>query len=151
MGYIEYNPGGSNFGMAFGQGATEWARFLSTGNLGIGKTNPSTILDVNGTITCIDINSTSDIKLKTNIKPILSPISKLLQLNGVSFNWIETNKPSIGVIAQEVENVLPELVNGNNPKTVNYNGLIGVLIEAIKEQQDQINTLRDEIDKITKE
>ena len=48
QGYIEYNPNGSTYGMAFGQGATEWARFLSTGNLGIGITNPTQSLHVQG-------------------------------------------------------------------------------------------------------
>jgi hypothetical protein len=63
----------------------------------------------------------------------------------VNFEWKENNKPSAGVIAQEVEKVLPELVNGEDTKTVNYNGLIGLLIEAIKDQQSQINSLKEEI------
>ena len=52
------------------------------------------------------------------------------------------------MIAQDVEKVLPQLVNGEDTKTVNYNGLIGVLIEAVKEQQEQINTLKEEITKL---
>jgi len=95
-----------------------------------------------GIITATDFNSTSDINIKKNIKPILSPIPKLLQLNGVHFNWISDNRPSMGVIAQDVEKVFPELVCENNDhKTVNYNGLIGVLIECIKDQQKQIDEL----------
>jgi hypothetical protein len=51
----------------------------------------------------------------------------------------------MGVIAQEVERVLPELVSGSDTKTVNYNGLIGLLIEVVKEQQREINTLKEKI------
>jgi hypothetical protein len=99
--------------------------------------NPST-----GTLTTIDVNTTSDINLKENIKTLENPIEKVMQLNGVSFDWKETQEPSIGVIAQEVEKIFPELVKTGENKTVNYNGLIGVLIEAIKDQQKQIEELK---------
>ena len=105
-------------------------------------------LSSGGVVTATDFNSTSDINLKTNIKPILSPLSKLLQLNGVTFNWKKDDRPSVGVIAQEVEKVFPELVNETeNFKTVNYDGLIGLLIEAIKDQQQQIDELKKQVNK----
>ena len=47
------------------------------------------------------------------------------------------------MIAQELEEILPELVHGNDPRTVNYNGIIGVLIEAIKELQEEVNSLKN--------
>jgi hypothetical protein len=98
---------------------------------------------VTGQINAVDFNSTSDQTLKTNIKPILSPLEKVSQINGVTFNWIEGNIPSIGVIAQQVEKVFPELVTTTSEyKSVRYNGLIGLLIEAIKEQQMQIEDLK---------
>lgn len=62
-------------------------------------------------------------------------------LRGVKFVWRESGKPSIGVIAQELEEILPDLVDGNENKTVNYSGLIGVLIEAIKELGIKIKDL----------
>lgn len=96
-----------------------------------------------GTITATDFDSTSDINLKDNIKTLENPIEKIMQLNGVSFDWKETQEPSIGVIAQEVEEVFPELVKTGENKTVNYNGLIGVLIEVVKEQQKQIDALKN--------
>ena len=95
-----------------------------------------------GDIAAANFNSTSDISLKGNIKIIEDPIKKILQLNGVTFNWKENQKPSIGVIAQELEKVFPELVTQGDVKSVNYSGLIGVLIEAVKEQQKQIEELR---------
>lgn len=122
---------------------------ITNDRVGVGKTNPSTKLDVNGVITCTDLNSTSDIKLKTNFSPIDDPIGKVLQLNGVKFDWIGTKEPSIGVIAQELEQVFPELVRDiETHKTVNYNGIIAVLIEAIKEQQKQINDFKLQIETI---
>ena len=70
----------------------------------------------------------------------------MTQLQGVTFNWIENNKPSMGVIADELEKVLPELVTDTDPKTVNYNGLIGLLIETVKDQQNQIDELKSRLD-----
>ena len=67
----------------------------------------------------------------------------LKQLRGVKFDWKESGLPSYGVIAQELEEVLPELVHGNDPKTVNYNGIIGVLIEAIKELKAEVEELKN--------
>jgi hypothetical protein len=54
----------------------------------------------------------------------------------------------MGVIAQEVEKVLPELVTDSGTKTVNYNGLIGLLIEVVKDQQTQINSLNDRLSQL---
>jgi len=113
--------------------------------VGSGVTITSGGINVVGVVTATDFNSASDLILKTNIQPILNPIDKIFQINGVTFNWRESNKPSVGIIAQEIEKVFPELVQGENPKTVNYNGLIGLLIEAIKEQQTEINNLKDKL------
>ena len=101
--------------------------------------NPSTC-----TLTAIDFNSTSDLKLKTNIKQISNSIFKIRKLKGITFNWKENNRPSVGVIAQDIEKVFPELVNEvNGEKTVNYNGLIGLLIESIKEQQTELELIKE--------
>lgn len=113
--------------------------------VGSGVTITTNGINVVGVITSTDFNSASDLILKTNIQPISNPIDKILQINGVTFNWRENNKPSVGIIAQEIEKVFPELVQGENPKTVNYNGLIGLLIEAVKEQQTEINNLKDKL------
>ena len=113
--------------------------------VGSGVTITPNGITVVGVITSTDFNSTSDLSLKTNIQTIPNPIDKILQINGVTFNWRENNKPSVGIIAQEIEKIFPELVQGENPKTVNYNGLIGLLIEAVKEQQTEINNLKDKL------
>ena len=126
-----------------------------TGRIGIGTTNATSKLHVigdvrvSGVVTATDFNSTSDVNLKDNIQTIVNPLDKIIKLNGVTFNWKENQKPSIGVIAQELEKVLPELVTQGDIKSVNYNGLIGVLIEAVKEQQKQIQELKDLVKDLT--
>ena len=119
---------------------------VTNSRVGVGTTIPSTTLQVAGTITCVDVNSTSDINLKEHIHSINDPLGKVIQINGVGFRWKDTKEPSIGVIAQDIEEILPELVHqSDHIKTVNYNGLIGVLIEAVKEQQRQIEELKKQI------
>ena len=93
-------------------------------------------------VTAADINSTSDVNLKTNIQTVENALDTVSQLRGVSFDWKETGKGSYGVIAQELEEILPELVKNGDNKSVNYNGIIGVLIEAIKELKSEIEELK---------
>ena len=103
-------------------------------------------MSVTGITTSTDFNSTSDINLKKNIKKIESPLDKLSEIIGVTFEWKETDKKSGGVIAQDVEKVMPELVGQiEDHKSVNYNGLIGLLVECVKEQQKQIDELKSRI------
>ena len=108
----------------------------------------SGIVTATGVVTATDFNSTSDAKLKTNVQVISDPLDKIVRIDGVSFNWIENNKPSMGVIADNIEEVLPELVSDTDPKTVNYNGLIGLLIEVVKDQQAQINSLNERLSQL---
>jgi hypothetical protein len=88
-------------------------------------------------------HSTSDIALKTNIKPITNTLEKIQQITGYKYKFIKSNENSIGVVAQEVEKVFPELVAGTEGnKTLQYNGLIGVLIEAVKELSAEVAALK---------
>jgi len=90
-----------------------------------------------------DVTSSSDERIKENIQPITDALSKVQQINGVTFNWKESGDPSTGVVAQEVEKVLPEVVHENQEgiKFVAYGNMVGLLIEAIKEQQASIEKL----------
>lgn len=122
----------------------------STSRVGIGTLTPSEALDVSGNITASgDIVSTSDISLKENVQPILNPIEKVKELNGYTFNRIGQQKRSVGLMAQEVEKVLPEAVmkNRDGIKSLAYGNLIALLVETVKEQQKQIDELRKNIDK----
>ena len=90
--------------------------------------------------------NTSDEGIKTNVQTIDNALLKIQQLRGVEYTLISENTREIGLIAQEVEYIIPEAVKQNeknNLKGVNYNSLVGVLIEAIKEQQQQINELKN--------
>ena len=128
----------------------------SFNSLGIGTTNPTSKLYVNGDvfvsgiITATDYDSASDIRLKENIQKIDNPIDKIIRINGVTFDWKSNNKSSMGVIAQNIEKVLPQLVHGEDSKTVNYNGIIGLLIECVKTQQEQIDNLNRRLDELSK-
>ena len=89
----------------------------------------------------------SDRRLKQNIHTITNPIEKVSALRGVNFEFIKDGKKQIGVIAQETEEIIPEVI-GECPdgyKTVQYGNIVGLLIEAIKEQQKQIDELKEKI------
>ncbi len=96
----------------------------------------------------------SDRNLKQNITPVENSLDKVSQLNGVNFEWKKNSQKDIGVIAQDVEKVFPELVHNSKVtdesgtektfKQVNYAGLVGVLIEAVKELKKENQVLRDQ-------
>jgi hypothetical protein len=98
-----------------------------------------------GTITATDFNSTSDFNLKENIKTVDDALETISALRGVSFDWKETGRGSYGVIAQELEEVLPDLVKNGEVKSVNYNGIIGVLIEAVKQLSAEVEELKNQL------
>jgi hypothetical protein len=97
-------------------------------------------LGVTGTVTAADFNTTSDIALKDNIQIIDSPLSKIAKLNGYTFNWKNNDKAAIGIMAQEVEKVFPQIVatDDSGYKKVSYDSLIPLLIEAIKELSEKV-------------
>ena len=201
---------GDNTGWKFGigrksdNGATNYLTIIDNGNVGIGKTNPSTKLEVAGglrvsgglstsiimedtdespygikyihangnnigflsgaggwivrwdnvgnQVTSGTVSATSDERLKTNISPLPSnALENVLRLRGVYYNWKpELNKGDrreIGVIAQEVEKIYPELVNTgpDGYKSVAYDRLGPILIEAVKQQQTEIDSLKSQI------
>ena len=125
----------------------------TNGSVGIGTSVANCELDVvgnvcvTGVVTATDFNSLSDFKLKENVEIIENPIDTVMKIEGVDFTWKETGKQSMGVIAQQLEETLPQLVSGEDIKTVNYNGLVGLLIEVVKDQQKQIDELRSRLNK----
>lgn len=96
-----------------------------------------------GTLSATEFVSLSDISKKTNVKQIEDASAVVDMIRGVEFVWKDTGSHSAGVIAQELEQVLPDLVLTDKAgiKSVNYAGIIGYLIEAIKEQGERIRQL----------
>lgn len=100
-----------------------------------------------GQLNATDFNSLSDVNKKENIETITNALEKVQKMRGVSYVLKESKRKSIGVIAQEVFEVIPEVVSTNNSgeMSVAYGNLIGLLIEAIKEQQQEIEFLKSKI------
>lgn len=108
--------------------------------------NPST-----GTLNGTNFNSLSDIAYKENVVDIENSISILNKIRPVSFNWKDTGYKSYGVIAQEIEKVLPEVVNTTNgTKTVAYSQIIPFLVSAVQELSKEIEELKRAINGNTK-
>jgi hypothetical protein len=114
----------------------------NSGSIGIKKNNPSYALDVTGDIRATsDIIAYSDISVKENIRLIENPLDRINKIRGVKFDRIDTGeKDNLGFIAQEIEEEFPELVSTDDDgkKAVKYQNTVAVLVEAIKEQQIQI-------------
>lgn len=106
-------------------------------------------LEVSGSIGCSVLYQTSDKRLKTNITTVDDALTRIISSRGVTFDRNNGIK-EVGVIAQEIENTVPEVVSKDNNDylSVNYSGLVGVLIEAVKEQQELIQTLFDRVQKL---
>lgn len=97
-----------------------------------------------------EITASSDERLKTNIKTIENALDKVTQLRGVEYDRTDIEKHQIGVIAQEVEKILPDVVHTNEDgmKSVAYGNIVAVLIESIKELKGEISELRAELDEL---
>ena len=99
----------------------------------------------NSTVNAPNFNTTSDVRLKDNIRTFESAMDVVSQLRGVRFAWKETGVETVGLIAQEVEKVLPELIGTNADtglKSVSYSNMVAVLIEAVKELKAEIEELK---------
>lgn len=90
----------------------------------------------------------SDYSLKKNIQPLSNQLEKVLDLQGVSFNWKADDKNDVGFVAQEVEKIFPEVVYTNKEtglKSIDYAKLTVFLVEAVKEQQLEIKALEERL------
>lgn len=110
-------------------------------------------LGMGGNIWCSGtVSAVSDIRVKTDIQVIPNAVAKVKKLRGVTYERTDKDGPrETGVIAQEVLEVLPEAVTGDEEKySVSYGNMVGLLIEAIKEQQLQIEELKEQLNGLTK-
>ena len=125
---------------------------LNGGSLGVNVAIPTTDGVIRAGNDVIAFYS-SDERLKENVKPIENALDKVSNIRGVEFDWIVDKKihankgHDVGVIAQEIEKVLPEVVEtrDNGYKAVKYEKIVSLLIEAVKEQQVQINELKTKL------
>ena len=129
---------------------------ISSGEISIGQA-----VGTSDDVTFASVSATGDIvayassdeRLKDNIEVISNPIEKVQQLKGVTWDWndnadeLQKSLPNVGVIAQDVEKVLPQVVKDrdNGFKGVDYDKIVGLLIEAIKDQQTQIDELKSKL------
>ena len=135
------------------QSGTEKIRFdvgsnsFITNNLAIGSTSPSEKLHVTGNILATgNITAYSDKRIKKDIKELDNCLEAVEKIRGVSYKRTDTGDDGVGVIAQEVEALFPELISEDNDgmKSVNYSGLIGVLFSAVKELSTEVKRLKEE-------
>jgi len=135
-----------------GTGTSTFSSHLKSHCLGVGVNPSGTSGEIHAGADIVAYSS-SDKRLKENIKPIENPLGKIAQISGNTFDWIENSEvhshkgSDIGVIAQEIEEVLPELVTTreNGYKAVKYDKVVALLIEAIKDQQSQIDELKGKL------
>ncbi|MDH4035762.1 MAG: tail fiber domain-containing protein, partial [candidate division Zixibacteria bacterium] len=129
----------------------------ASGGVGIGTNEPLADLHVNGNICYTgSIGACSDKRYKKNISNLSGSLDKVLKMRGVSYDWNQVDYPKhdfddqkhLGFIAQEVEELYPEMVmtDKNGYKSVDYSRLTPVLVEAIKEQQEQIKSQNAQIE-----
>ena len=94
----------------------------------------------------------SSIRYKSDIKDIKDPLDKIAQLRGVTYNWIDSGKPDVGLIAEEVSKVMPEIVsfepNGKDAFGIDYSKLTSLLLASVKAQQDMIETQNKKIEEL---
>ena len=138
---------------ATGADGTERMRILSGGAVCIGQTTANTTnkLTVNGSISASAFNVSSDRRLKTGIRNTNYGLKEIMKLQPVSWSWKDKTLDAsrqLGLIAQDARKTIPEIVSGNEQTgtlSINYTELIPVLINSIKEQQQQIEELKKRV------
>jgi len=162
-GLIFFTNGSNSYNSNNSADGTERMVITSKGIVGIGyntsqngpintPTNTNYLLSVNSQVLAAGYSTSSDRRLKHNIQPMTYGLKEILSLKPVTYNWNDpglSKEKQLGLIAQETKNVIPEIVNGDEEKeklSINYTEIIPILINAIKDQQEQINQQRKEID-----
>lgn len=168
--YVHRSAGTMTNGYAFygsfsGTIGTKWGVYITgedknyfSNNVGIGQTTPTYHLHVNGRIGTNAINETSDMRLKKDITALEDPLGKVLAMRGVTYRWRTGEFPEkdfdkglqYGLIAQELEAVVPELVHTDSEgwKSIEYSHIVPLLIEAIKELKQENTQLHSTLDRL---
>jgi hypothetical protein len=130
----------------------------NNGNVGIGTTSPSYLLHVNGSVAGVGAyNQLSDARYKKDVASIPDSLEKVLAIHGVTYKWIDEEKygseTQIGVIAQEIEKIVPEVVTtgSDGVKRVRYSDLVPLLIEAFKHEHTISQQLKAESEQLKAE
>lgn len=158
---ISWGPGPIRFGPRDGPNSFEgfMERMIIDGNgnvgIGTGMAGPTEKLEVVGNVKANNVMVPSDARFKKDITPLRGALDKVNNLQGVNYNWRTdeykeknfSDKRNIGIIAQELEKVVPEVVHTGSDgyKSVEYSKLVPLLIEAIKEQQEEIKQLKETV------
>ena len=144
----QYNSSGSSATSAASFSTSAPAFVIGNGTAYNAKSDAFKVMFNGDTTVGGDITISSDARLKSNIVSLGSTLSKLLLIDGKSYE--KDGKQRIGVLAQEIQEVFPELVieDGNEMLAVNYQGLVPVLINALKEQQKEIDELKGVLQKL---
>ena len=148
-------PGGYNVLSLGSQGNKILFLNGTTARIGIGLDNPTEKLEVNGNVKAFNVLVPSDIRFKRNITLIERALDRILQLSGYNYYFKEANPDQSlqsGLIAQEVQKLIPELVKADDKGmlSVNYPGFIPYLIQSIKEQNHRIDQLSKENEELKK-
>ena len=139
----QYNSSGSSATSASSFNTSNTAFVIGNGTASNAKSDAFKVMFNGDTTVGGDITISSDARLKSNIVSLGSTLSKLLQVDGKTY--VMNGKQKIGVLAQEIKEVFPELVtkDENENLAVNYQGLVPVLINALKEQEERIKRLEE--------
>ena len=144
----QYNLLGSTVTNSATDFSTDNTAFVIGNGADSNNRSDALVVKFNGDATLAgNLNINSDARLKSNIISLGSTLSKLLQIDGKSYTMKkdESEKQKIGLLAQDIEKVFPELVSeSHGVKSVNYQGLVPVLINALKEQQSEIEILKQQ-------
>jgi hypothetical protein len=158
---VSFNYGDAKFdsddGYTFSIDGSQKVTFDDYGRVGIGVTSPSyqlelpDIADIGGWGLANAWKTYSSRRWKTNIQPIEDALQKVQGLRGVYFNWKSNGKHDIGLIAEEVAEVIPEVVgyeeDSENAMSLDYSRLVALLVEAVKAQQAKIDALESALEK----